>query len=65
MENFLITKEQFKNELKKAYEWGQENEYQYHINNDPHIDFEQYYYENYERNILDDDIPPITKYFKK
>ena len=35
--------------LINAYDWGQENEYQYHVNNNPKIDSEQYYNETFKK----------------
>jgi hypothetical protein len=39
-----------KQEIVKAFDEGQEYEYQYHINNAPKFDSETYYQENYKND---------------
>ena len=43
-------KEMHKQEIIKAFDEGQEYEYQYHINNAPKFDSETYYQENYKND---------------
>jgi DNA-binding transcriptional regulator YhcF (GntR family) len=42
-----LCKEMHKQEIIKAFDEGQEYEYQYHINNSPKFDSETYYNETY------------------
>jgi len=43
-------KEMHKKEIIKAFDEGQEYEYQYHINNAPKFDSETYYNETYKKD---------------
>jgi len=41
-------KEMEKNQIKESFDEGKDSEYEYHINNEPRINAEQYYQNTYE-----------------
>jgi hypothetical protein len=49
-EKFEKAKEMHKQEIVKAFDEGQEYEYQYHINNAPKFDSETYYQETFKKD---------------
>ena len=58
---FVQSKEMHKAEIIKAFDEGQEYEYQYHINNAPKFDSETYYQETFVSKGSDDHISDISK----
>jgi hypothetical protein len=52
-------KEMHKQEITKAFDEGQEYEYQYHINNTPKFDSETYYQETFVSKGSDSEIPNV------
>ena len=49
-ELYQQAKEMHKQEITKAFDEGQEYEYQYHINNAPKFDSETYYQETFKKD---------------
>lgn len=47
---YAIAKEKEKEQIIKAFDEGQEYEYQYHINSAPKFDSETYYQETYKQD---------------
>ena len=50
-ETLFKAEEMHKEEIVKAFDEGQEYEYQYHINNAPKFDSETYYQETFKKKI--------------
>jgi len=44
----IQAKEMEKNQIKESFDEGKDSEYEYHINNEPRINAEQYYQNTYE-----------------